>query len=283
MSRACDFALSVCAALAAVSLTACVGTTGGDLVTFDAAASGPADAVAGQPYQLTTDLGYEVTLTQAVLHVGALYLNDTVPTSGAQGTNCVLPGIYVAQVTAGLDVDVLSPDPQPFPVQGQGTGNPADPARVGEVWLMHGDVNDTGDAQPILQLTGTAVGPTGTFPFAASITIAENRLRPVTDPATPSQHPICKEHIVSPILLESGITRNIVPASGGSLLLRIDPAGWFTNVDFSQLSPSTASPPLYTFADAMDVDQPSINLYDDLHASRAAGVYDFFWIDSPNP
>jgi hypothetical protein len=266
--------------LSALALPACVGTTGGDLVTFAAAAAGPADAVTGQPYRVHTDRGYDVTLTRAMLHIGALYLDSTVPTSGAQDTDCILPGVYVAQVTAGLDVDVLSPDPQPFPVPGQGTETLA---TTGEVWLMHGDVNDTGDTLPILELAGTAVGFGGTFPFTASITIAENRLLQAESPATPSQHPICKEHIVSPILLDGGVTRDITPQNGGSLLLRIDPARWFTNVDFSGLAQTSTSPPLYTFADATDVDQPSINLYENLHASRTAGVYDFFWIDAPTP
>ena len=282
MTRASDLVLSAGLSLPALALTACVGTTGGDLVTFNAAAAGPADATAGQPYRLPapTDLGYEVTLTQATLHIGALYLNSTVPTSGAQDTDCILPGVYVAQVTGGLDLDVLSPDPQPFPVQGQGTETPA---TTGEVWMMHGDVNDTGDTLPILQLAGTAVGPAGTFPFAASLTIGANRLTPVTNPATPSEHPICKQHIVSPILLQTDSTTDITPRNGGSLLLRVDPGGWLTNVDFSRLAETSTSPPLYTFADALLVDQPSTNLYANLHASRTAGVYDFFWIDSPNP
>jgi hypothetical protein len=283
MTLARDLVLSSCVSTAVLALTACVGTTGGDLVTFAAAAAGPADAVAGQPYQLPspTDHGYEVTLTQAILHVGAVYLEDTVPASGAQDTSCVLPGIYVAQVTGGpdggLDVDVLSPDPQPFPVQGQGVAIPGDPAKVGEVWLMHGDVNDSDDV-PILQLAGTAVGPNGTYPFTASLTISENRLEPVTSPATPSQHPICKQHIVSPIALASSIS----PMNGGSLLLRIDPSGWFVDVDFSQLEQSTTSPPLYAFADA-NVPGPSKNLYDNLHTRSSPAVYDFRWIDSPNP
>jgi hypothetical protein len=284
MKRPRDLVIRLAVLLSALASPACVGTTGGDLVTFAAAAAGPADAVTGQPYRLPhpTDRGYEITLTQATLHLGALYLDSTVPTSGAQDTDCILPGVYVAQVTAGLDVDVLSPDPQPFPVQGQGIESLA---TTGEVWLMHGDVADTGDTQPILELAGTAVGPGGTpsFPFSASITIGENRLQQAESPATPSQHPICKEHIVSPILLGSGVTRDITPVNGGSLLLRIEPAGWFTNVDFARLAETSTSPPLYTFADATDVDQPSINLYENLHASRNSGVYDFFWIDAPNP
>ncbi len=90
--------------LVAASLggAACVGTTGSDLVTFDAAAAGPADATPGQGYAFTSGRGYQVVLTRARLHVGAVYLDKTCPTAGAQETGCILPGnTYVAQVTVG--------------------------------------------------------------------------------------------------------------------------------------------------------------------------------------
>lgn len=255
------------AAIAALvcSLPACVGTTGSDLVTFDAAAAGPADAVAGQPYSFTTGRGFRVTLTRATLHVGAVYLNRARPVSGAQETSCILPGIYVAEVTSGLDVDVLSPEPQPFPARGEGTETPA---IVGEVWLSHGDVNAPDDVDTILDIAGTAEKDGATYPFAGTISIGANRAATVTDPSLPSQHPICKERIVSPIDVD------ITPRSGGSLLLRVDPRGFFTNVDFAQLGEASHAPPLYAFADE-DEPGPSASLYLGLHART--GVYSFSW------
>ncbi|HVY46878.1 MAG TPA: hypothetical protein VHB21_13415, partial [Minicystis sp.] len=97
-----------------------------------------------------------------------------------------------------------------------------------------------------------------------------NRLPPVTDPSQPSAHPICKERIVSPIAV------NLVPTAGGSLLLRIDPRGMFTNVDFAALHEETKDPPRYRFRDD-DGDQPSLNLYRRMQARE--GVYAFEWID----
>src|SRR5579859_3049450 len=98
-------------AVLALGAVACVGTTGGAIVDFPVAASGPPDAVAGQPLVFQGDFGWTVTLTKAVLHVGALYLDQAAPISGAQDTNCILPGTYVAEVTAGMDVDLLDPSP----------------------------------------------------------------------------------------------------------------------------------------------------------------------------
>jgi hypothetical protein len=266
MRPARDLVLCLIASLAASS---CVGTTGSDLVTFDAAAAGPADAILGQPLEFTTGLGYHVVLTRAKIHVGAVYLNRARPTSGAQDTACILPGLYVAEVTQGLDVDALSPEPQPFPDKGDGT---AERAIVGEVWLTHGDVNAPDDAGLILDVAGTADRGGATLPFQGQLTIGANRASPASDPAQPSQHPICKERIVSPIGID------LTPRSGGSLLLRVDPRGWFTNVDFEGLARTSTNPPLYTFADSA-ADAPSINLYHGIQAR--GGVYDFSWSESP--
>ena len=261
----------VFASAAALSFAGCVGTTGSDLVTFEAAAAGPADAVKGQPYSFTSGRGFHVTLTKAKLHVGGVYLSRSRPTSGAQETDCILPGLYVGEVPFGLDVDVLSPEPQLFPGKGEGT---ADPAAVGEVWLSHGDVNAPDDSEPVLEIAGTAEKAGASFPFEASITIGSNRAVPVTDPSMPSQHPICKERIVSPIAV------SLTPENGGSLLLRIDPRGWFSNVDFTQLDETSTSPPLYSFADEND-GQPNVNLYRGLQARF--GVYDLEWKDTAEP
>jgi hypothetical protein len=250
---------------------ACVGSTGGDLVSFDAAAAGPSDAVAGQPLTFDTN-GYHVALTRARLHVGALYLNKARPISGAQDTNCILPGIYVAEVTAGTDVDLLSPALQWLPNKGEGISQHA---IVGEVWLMHGDVNAPDDPAPVLEVEGTAEKEGATYPFDATITIGQNRRVPVTNPALPSQHPICKERIVSPI-----VDVDVTPQTGGSLLVRVDPRQLFTNVDFAQLDRISESPPFYRFKDATQ-GQPNINLYRNLHSTSGTnGVYTFQWIDS---
>lgn len=289
MNRTRDLVLSLAASLAA---TACVGTTGSDLVTFDAAAAGPEGATEGQGYAFTSGRGYQVTLTCARLHVGALYLNRSLPTSGAQSTDCILPGFYVAQVTQGLDVDVLSPRPQPFPGKGEGTG---DRAKVGEVWLTHGDVNAPDDQGVVLDLAGTAERDGASYPFQGQLTIGQNRATPVADPSMPSASPICKQRIVSPILDDQpaeGAGIDITPRDGGSLLLRVQPSSWFADVSFSQLAQaprllggacggSQTDPPRFTFANE-PADAASNSLYSNgfrLHSS----VYYFSWNDAPNP
>jgi len=290
MTHARDLWLALATSLA---MTGCVGTTGSDLVTFDAAAAGPADAVKGQDYTFTSGRGYHVVLSCAAIHVGAVYLSSALPTAGAQDTDCILPGFYVAQVTEGLDVDVLDPAPQPFPIQGEGT---ADTAKIGEVWLTHPnvDVNAPDDPGIVLDIVGEADLGGVSYPFQAQLTIGENRAVPVTDPSMPSAHPICKQRIVTSITDDrpgSSGGLGITPRDVGDLLLRVEPRNWFANVDFSQLdqassqsstacprSPST--PSFYTFADGA-ADPASNNLYNGFRANQ--GVYYFTWSNSPDP
>lgn len=232
--------LPLCAALATA---ACTGTTGGDLLTFDAFAAGPVDAKSSQPFTFTSGLGYRISLTRAKVHVAAVYLNRARPVSGAQATSCILPGIYVAEVTRGLEVDALSPDPQPFPARGEAT---ADHAIVGEVWLGGGDVNAIDDPTVVLDVAGTAERDGASYPFTGALTIGRNRAIPPVDPAQPGANPICKQRIVSPIPVD------ITPRAGEHLLVRVDPRGIFTTLDFSTLKQTSDNPPLYELDDQAD-------------------------------
>ncbi|MEO6572512.1 MAG: hypothetical protein ABIP89_01645 [Polyangiaceae bacterium] len=251
--------LSACA-------VACSGTTGYGLVSFKAAATGASDAKPGVPYELTNDRGFHVVLTRAKMHVGAIYLDQSLATSGSAETRCTLPGTYTAQVRSGLDVDLLSPEIQPFPELGSGSTLPS---RVAEVWLTGGDVNALDDDTVVLDVAGTADRAGQIYPFSGQVTIGQNRAGSDVGGALPGAHPLCKQRIVSPILA------SITSADGGLLVLHLDPKALFTNVDFSQLAKTSDAPPAYAFSDTIE-DQPSINLYQNL---RAAGpLYRFDWI-----
>ena len=252
-------------ALFVLALCGC-GSTGGALVTFHAAAAGPADALAGQPLVFTNALGYQVTLTRARLHIGGVYLNRSVPSSGAQATSCVLPGIYSGQVTTPLDVDLLSPDPQRFPADGEGT---ADASQTGEVWLFGSGVDATADPTVIADVAGTAVqGAGATLAFTGQFTISQNRAVPVGNPALPGSSPLCKQRIVTPIPVDFTL------AQGGTLLVRIDPRAWLANVDFAQIPADPSNPAQRKFLDRSE-GQPDLAFYGGLRA--ASGTYLFNW------
>ena len=248
-------------ALLVLLCAGCIGTTGGDVVDFPVAAAGPALAVAGTPYAFVTDRGWNVTLTQATLHVGALYLSENAPISGAQTTGCILPGTYVAQVTTGMDVDLLSGTPQRFAVLGHGTTLPS---VTGQVWLTGGPIDTSSDSTPILVIAGTADRNGEQRPFTGRITISDNRLSGSTT-GNAGSNTICKQRIVTPIA-----TPGVAVLHGGGLMLRIDPRYLFTNVDFTSLDGSFSDDPT-----SADYTQPSANLYQNLHA--AGGLYAFGW------
>jgi hypothetical protein len=246
----------------AVAVASCVGSTGNELVTFHAAAAGPSDAVAGSSLSFTTPRGFHVVLTQARVHVGAIYLNESVPISGSQATSCTLPGIYVGEVTEGLDVDALSPAPQPFPAQGRGT---AAAAVAGEVWLTAGDVNAEDTSMAVVQVAGTAEKAGVSYPFEGRVTIGKNRVVAPKDPSMPGANPICRQRIISPIPTHMSLR------PGSTLLLRIDPRGWFVNVDFGDLE-KVSDAPLYRFADE-PAGTASNSFYSGVRAT--SGVYAF--------
>jgi hypothetical protein len=223
----------------------CGGTTGSALVTFSGEASGPSDA-SGGPLSFTTGSGADVTLSKAQLHLGAVYLNQSVPASGAAAEPCISPGIYVAELFGGLDVDLLSPDAVAFPGSGEGTETEAHTA---EVWLVsggagaRGDVDASDDSEPILQVLGDATQDGASYPFSATVTIGANRKPKVTSAAMPGANPICHQRIVSPILLD------ITPTPGGILRLRIDPRPMFNAVDFAQATQISDAPLAYEIPD----------------------------------
>jgi hypothetical protein len=262
------FAAALAIGAAAIA-QGCVGTTGGELATFEAFAAGPEGLRAGDPYAFTTARGFDVTLTRARLYVGAVYLNATVPTSVSQDTSCFLAGTYVAEVPGGLEVDVLDGALQPFPVAGSGTTTRATTA---EIWLSGGDLDAEHDPTIVAQVEGVAARGGASWPFEGSITINDNRLTAAVDPAQPGAKPICKQRVVTPIAVD------LTPEEGGALVLRVDPNGWFDNVAFDELAPADTDGAVYRFRDDND-DAPSRNLYAGVRAS--AGVYELTWRDAP--
>lgn len=217
---------------------ACLGTTGGGLVTFNAYASGPADSTS--PLVFETPQGFHVELRTVTMHIGAVYLTTTPENQSSLNTSCIEPGQYVGEVPGGVDVNLLSAAPQPFSVQGDGS---VDVARTGEIWLTGGDINAATDATKVVILQGTAARGGASWPFDATVTISANRTKPAGDPSQPGLNPICKRRIVqvSPIVTPV--------AAGSSLYVRIDPRGWFNSVDLSTLDIVSASPPLYEIPD----------------------------------
>jgi hypothetical protein len=249
----------------ACAFVSCEGTTGYDLVTFYAAGVGPKDASKGQPYVFASE-GFTVTLTQATLHVGAVYLDQSVPSSGGGPEPCTLPGTYVGEVRGGVDIDLTSPELQGSSVTGDGS---TIPAAVGQVWLTgDGDVNDPSDQTPILAIAGTAVKGGASYPFSGKFVIDSSCFPAPPSTTLPGASPICLTRIVTPILTRVAL------AQSGTLVLRVDPNALFLGVDFSQLPKLGSSPASYAFSGCAGSDVPSIALFTNL---IGIAPYSFEW------
>jgi hypothetical protein len=250
--------------VAALLATACGGTTGSGLVTFRAMGSGPTNAT-GTALSFSTAVGYQVTLNRAKIHLGAIYLNASVPSSGAAATGCVqIPPIYIAEAFGPVTLDLLSPTLQAFPAVGEATQTEA---KTAEVWLTGGDVNAPDDPTVILDVAGTASKGGNSYPFQGTVTIGNNRAIPPGNPALPGANPICKQRIVTPILID------ITPVDGGVLMLRVDPAGMFQTVDFATLALAPGSTTVLQIPDTQA--GAGAALFKGLLSN--AGVYRFSW------
>jgi hypothetical protein len=244
----------------AAMLIACVttGETGDELVTFNAFASGPTIANGGhlcgtnapKPLVFSAPNGFQVTLNQAAMTVGAVYLVEGQYNGGSANTSCFENGTYAGQVPGAvgsglspLGLNVLCPDLTAFSVHGNGS---ADLAGVGQVWLTGGlhtcfataggtscpaagpDINALVDPTPIVQLQGVATNGTVSYRFQATVTIQQANRGLTTMPGLPGDNPICSQRIVTvtPIAVQL--------YQGGAFYLTVDPRGWLSNVDFTQ-------------------------------------------------
>jgi len=236
----------------------CAGSTGGDAFELEAVASGPGASAPGGTYEFRSGRGFEVVLEEARLHVGAVYLSRAVGIGVSRDVGCQLPGNYVAELPGPVDVDLLAAADTAFTVTGSATEGEA---RTGEVWLTGGDVSAPVDPTEILSVRGVARRDGAAFPFEGSVTISTNRAKAPPDPALPGSEPACKLRIASPI------PTDLLLAPGRRLRLRVDPAAFFANVDFTAL-PAGAPGEALRFADD-DSDPASANLYGGLVRTQA--------------
>lgn len=252
------------ALLSTSALDACVGTTGGEHISFRAAWSGPRDIQPGQPVVFTNAFGYRISLSRARLRIGAVYLNRAVPLSAPPSRSCFLPGVYIAQMEGPFEVDALSPALQYMPNVGEAI---VDSARSAEVWLNNGAIDSIQDSATIVDIAGIAEREGQTFPFDGKISIGSNRIEP-TSSITPGENPICRKRIASPIAVE------FVTSKGGELHIQVDPRAWFTTIDFSTLPQVSTSPSLFRFTDTNDT-AADVNLYNAIRAT--SGTYTLEW------
>jgi hypothetical protein len=227
-----------------VAGASCNGTTGDALISFTPYASGASGA--GNPFIYTfvsgaREIKYSIQLTSASMYLGAVYFDESPPSTSFDSTECNTDDVFAAQVPGGVLVNLLSTAPQEFSVYGNGS---ADVALSWDLWLVDGDVNEQ-TTSPTATVTGTATlvsDPTQVFGFGAVVTINTGqsgvgaRGASSSDPALPGADPICKQRILQLGGIHLGFYQ------GGTLHVTIDPRAWFAAtdaIDFSNLLPTS--------------------------------------------
>jgi hypothetical protein len=162
------------------------------------------------------------------MRIGAVYVDESPQSTKSEGPVCVTPDVFAAQVPGGVEVDLLNEQPQIFSVYGQGT---EDTGLSWQMWLTDGDINAPNRAHIVdVQGVATRTSDGAAFPFAAIVTINDNRLIPTVDPAEPGSNPLCRRRIVE----IGGIRATFF--DGGTLTVTVDPRQWFSlGIDFAKL------------------------------------------------
>lgn len=280
MTRFAPVALSLAALALALggagALTAGCGTTGQARVAFAARAAG-FEHPAG-PVRFTTGAGWTVTLREARVAIGPLYLNTLeplacdgcesrtlidrlsdalVPRAWAHGEGHLGAGRIAAQVTEQVEVDALSPAPV---AMGRGGDGVDLPVRSAEVWLYNRDGAMRGAAIRVAGVAERAVdGRAERVPFRGSLVADAS----ITTPQTP----------LDLARRVRGIPVDFTLAEGGTLTARVDPRRWFTGADFAEL---VESAPLEgderVFSPADNVGRAFLNA---ARASRGVFTFEF--------
>jgi hypothetical protein len=221
-----------------ITLACTGGTTGSEVVAFEAVGSGPSSADWPDHGAFPTTAGYSVELSTAQLWIGSIYLNERAPAPGSQQLPCILPGTYVGEVLQGTWLDVLNPALQPFEGGGRGI---AVQGRSAELWLQAQDttLDAPNSTAVIATLAGVAAKDGLRWPFQAEVSIGSNRRTADPDPDRPGANPICRERLVRGLEVQS------LPAPDGLLTVQVDPRRWVDAIDFTELGEGTdAAAPL---------------------------------------
>jgi hypothetical protein len=243
-------------AVVAVSLLLGCGSTGGALVTLPFEAGGVARSPAG-PMTIVSPTGWTITLTTALIALGPFYINHDPP-----DTQNFRNGTVIIEATGQVVVDAL--DPQLHDMPGGADGESGTAVAV-EIGLFPPDATQPGTIRRALSgnvglIEGSATRDGLTLVFSGPIVINQG--------------------LVTPTISLAGLERvngadvqlNFT-AGPQRLSLRVDPSGWFDQVDFGSLlsgSGTSSNNGVYTW----DATSTFLNQLDQ-GVKELSGVYSF--------
>lgn len=220
-----------------IALVGCGDSTVGARVAFEVRVGGLAREGRGA-LDFETEQGWRVSLTEARIAVGPIYLNTIAPLvarrtvferlsdlviapAWAHGEAHLGAGRVVGQVTTQRIVDVLDPGLQSVPGGGDGVDERVQSL---EFWYF----NEAAMQGAAVRVAGVAEREGLRVPFEGALVIDE-RL------ATP-QAPLDVVRRVR------GVPADFALTEGGCLTVRVDPRGWFRGADFAELLASPEQP-----------------------------------------
>jgi len=259
----------------------CSPSTGSERFSFRAVAGGNPE-FSGAPLTFQTESGWNVTLSEARVTLGPIYLNSQaglrdesasilnflVKPAHAQGASHLESGRVVGEVLAQVAFDALSSNLVEFPTLGSMV---SEPVRTAEVWFYPAD----GGAQvPVaLRVRGRAERAARSVAFRGDLLLNEDWVASGNQGARGAQ-------ALADLRKVRGIATVFQPSAGGSLALRFDVRRLFRGANFDSLeqNPSDAdgTKRLNQSKDAnVPQDQVMVNLYQGLRQS--SGTYTFSW------
>ncbi|MCS6898145.1 MAG: hypothetical protein RMJ98_00180 [Myxococcales bacterium] len=226
---------------------ACVGTTGGEKFEFEAVIGG-IERNPEVPYTFLNEYGWTVSLSQADLTVGPLYLNTIAPLGGISFLQRWLPvrearahsahlgeGRIVGEVLGRVRFDALSPSLISFPARGVIS---TDEVRSAEVWFY-----PPADVPPeTVKISGAALEVAGEAERGQERVRFRGRLV-LDDDWLPASKPGDRDNTpITAIRQVRGIPARFVPSPGGRLEVRVALAPLFASADFSNLARNPPDP-----------------------------------------
>ena len=268
-------------------LGGCASDTGSRRFSFEAAAGGALSADGGAA-PFTNQTGWTVTLSQAIVTLGPIYLNASpplrsplqsvldrlVPDARAQATAHLDEGRIVGEVLAQVEFDALSPELVTFPVPGTLT---EEEVRTADVWFYPApgvSPEATRIDTVALEVSGEASRDGQTLRFHGALVLDDDWLsaQPAGTRGSPSMAEIRRVR---------GIAAPFLPEPGGRLALRFDVQRLFRGADFSGLddNPVDEDGVRELVQERAGRDQVMNNLYQGLR--EANGTYAVSWEPGP--
>jgi hypothetical protein len=225
----------------------CTASTGGERFPFEASAGG-VDPPGGEPFTFVTQTGWQVTLSQADVTLGPVYLNVIpplrvsrsfgdllVPNAWAQSESHLDAGRIAGEMLAQVSFSAVSAALVRFPTTGTMT---SEPIRTAEVWFYPepGVAPEATEIDTVaFEVRGEATRDGAEVRFRGSLVLNDDWLSEQAEGSRGAQP-------ITTIRKVRGIPAAFSPSAGGRLEIRFDVTRLFRGAEFGNLEANPSDP-----------------------------------------